>query len=71
MVASYVSSLEASCLCGVYAGPEAPPIPNHDIIKLVMVSSIWALPCPSSGYQVFAKCIHQHKIVVASKLQKP
>ena len=69
MVASYVSSLEASCLRGVYAGHEAPP--NHDIINLVMVSSIWALQCPSSGYQVFAKCIRQHKIVVASKLQKP
>ena len=69
MVASYVSSWEASCLSGVYAGHEAPP--NHDIFNLVMVSSIWAVPCPSSGYFAFAKCIRQHKIVVASKLQEP
>ena len=52
MVASYVNSWQASCLSGVYAGHEAPP--NHDIINLVMVSSIRAVPCPSSGYFVFA-----------------
>ena len=68
MVASYVSSWEASCLSGVYIGYEARP--NHYIINLVMVSSIWTVPCPSSGYFVFAKCIRQHKIVVASRLQK-
>ena len=68
MVASYVSSWEASCLSGVYIGHEAAP--NHYMINLVMVSSIWAVPCRSSGYFVFAKCIRQHKIVVASKLKK-
>ena len=69
MVASYVSSWEASCLSGVYIGHEAPP--NHDIINLVIVSSICAVLCPPSGYFVFAKCILQHKIIVASKLQEP
>ena len=69
MVASYVSSREASYLSSIYAGHEAPP--NHDITNLVMVSSIWAVPCPSYGYFVFAKCIRQHKIIVASKLQEP
>ena len=61
MVASYVSSWEASCLSGVYIGHEVPP--NHCIINLIMVSSIWAVLCPSSGYFVFSKCIRQHKIV--------
>ena len=69
MVAPYVSCLDASCLCGVYTPHEAPP--QHDIINLVMLSSIWTVPFPPSGYFVFAKCICQHKIVVVSKLQKP
>ena len=33
---------------------------NHNIFNLVMVSSIRAVPCPSSGCFVFAKCIRQH-----------
>ena len=78
---SYVSSWEASCLISVVVmhflcqllgsflsyqcGHEVPN--NHDIINLVMVhvSSIWAVPSPSSGYFVFGKCIRQHKNVVA------
>ena len=68
MVASYVSSWEAPYLSSIYAGHEAPA--NHDITNLVMVSSIWAVHCASSGYFVFGKCIRQHKIIIASKLQE-
>ena len=38
--------------------------------QLVVVLSIWAMPCPSSGCFVMTKCVCQHKVVKGGKLQK-
>ena len=48
---------------------EAPDQINHSI-NLVVVLSIWAMPCPSSACFVVTKCVRQHKVVKGGKLQK-
>ena len=69
MVASNVSSRKAPCLGNVHTGPEA--LPYHDVVYLVVVLSIWAVPRGSSGCFVWAKGVRQHKVVVAGKFKEP
>ena len=41
-----------------------------NLITLVVVLYIWAMPGPSSGCFVMTKSVRQHKIVKSGKLQK-
>ena len=69
MVASNVSSRKAPCLGNGHTGPES--LPYHDVVYLVVVLSIWAVPRGSSGCFVWAKGVRQHKVVVAGKFKEP
>ena len=41
-----------------------------NVINLIAVLSIWAMPGPSYGCLVITKCVRRHKIVKVGKLQK-
>ena len=69
MVASNVGSRKAPCLGNVHTGPEA--LPYRDVVYLVVVLSVWAVPRGSSGCFVWAKGVRQHEVVVAGKFQEP
>ena len=68
MVASHVGPRKAPCLSNVHTEPEA--LPYHDVVYLVVVLSIWAVPRGSSGCFVWAKGVRQHVVVVAGKFQE-
>ena len=68
MVASNVSSRKAPCLGNVHTGPEA--LPCHDVVYLVVVLSVWAVPRGSSRCFVWAKGVRHHKVVVDSAVRE-
>ena len=68
MITFNVCSWKTSCSGNVHSWSEA--LPHQNVINLVVVSSIWAMPCPSSGCFVMTKSVRQHKILKGGKLQK-
>ena len=40
---------------------------HQDVINLIVVFPIWAVPCPSSGWFVRAKGVCQYKVVNGCK----
>ena len=68
VVAPNVCSWKTSCSGDVHSWSEA--LPHLNVINLVVVLSIWAMPCPSSGCLVTTKFVRQHKIVKGGKLRK-
>ena len=57
MVTSYVCSRKAPCPMDVNAWSGA--LLHQDVINLVVVFPIWAVPCPFSGWFVRAKDVCQ------------
>ena len=53
MATSHFSSRKASDLMNINSGLEA--LPDQDVISLVVVFRIWAVPCPFAGWFVRSK----------------
>ena len=68
VITSNVCSWKTSCSGNIHSWPTV--LPHKNVINLVVVLSIWAMPCPSSGCFVMTKCVRQHKVVKGGKLQK-
>ena len=61
VITSIVCSWKTSCSGNVHSWSEG--LPHKNVINLVVVLSIWAMPCPSSGCFVMTKCVRRHKVV--------
>ena len=69
VITSDICSWKASCPGNVHSCVKAPF--HQDVVDLIVMFSIWAVPGPSSRCFVWAKCVSQHQLIVHCKFEEP
>ena len=69
MITSDICSLKASCPDNVHSSVKAPF--HKDVVEMIVMFSILAVPGPSSRCFVWAKCVSQHQLIVHCKFEEP
>ena len=69
VITSDICSWKASCPGNVHSCVKAPF--HQDVVDLIVMFSIWAVPGPSSRCFVWAKCVSQHQLIVLCKFEEP
>ena len=69
MITSDICSWKASCPGNVHSCVKA--LFHQDVVDLIVMFSIWAVPSPSSRCFVWAKCVSQHQLIVHCKFEEP
>ena len=68
MITSDICSWKASCPGNVHSCVKAPF--HQDVVDMIVMFSIWAVPGPSSRCFVWAKCVSQHQLFVHCKFEE-